>query len=66
MGFYIADNMNTESSMVALKNAVKNRKYTSLSLIHHSDRGLQYYLNDYQKYSKKQYNMQYDTKFRSL
>ena len=66
MGFYITDNMNTESSMVALKNAVKNRKYTSLSLIHHSDRGLQYYVNDYQKYSKKQYNMQYDTKFRSL
>jgi transposase InsO family protein len=35
--------------MVALKNAVKNRKYTSLSLIHHSDRGLQYCANDYQK-----------------
>ena len=49
VGFNVADNMNTESSMVALKNAVKNRKYRSLSLIHHSDRGLQYCANGYQK-----------------
>jgi len=53
VGFNVADNMNTESSMVALKNAVKNRKYTSLSLIHHSDRGLQYCANDYQKILNK-------------
>lgn len=53
VGFNVADNMNTESSMVALKNAVKNRKYTNLSLIHHSDRGLQYCANDYQKILNK-------------
>jgi putative transposase len=49
MGFNVADNMNTESSLVALKNAVKQRKDKSLSLIHHSDRGLQYCANEYQK-----------------
>ena len=41
--------MNTESTLMALKNAIKNKKYENLSLIHHSDRGLQYCANDYQK-----------------
>jgi putative transposase len=27
MGYYVADNMNTESSIIALKMAVKNRKH---------------------------------------
>ena len=49
MGFNLADNMNTESSLVALRNAVKQRKDKDLSLIHHSDRGLQYCANEYQK-----------------
>ncbi len=49
MGFNIADNMNTESSLVALKNAVKQRKNKTLVLIHHSDRGIQYCANDYQR-----------------
>ena len=49
MGFNVADNMNTESSLIALKNAIKLRKEKSLSLIHHSDRGLQYCANEYQK-----------------
>ena len=53
MGFYVADNMNTESSLIALKNAIKFRKYKSLSLIHHSDRGLQYCANEYQKLLNK-------------
>jgi transposase InsO family protein len=53
MGFNVADNMNTESSLVALKNAVKQRKDKSLSLIHHSDRGLQYCANEYQKLLNK-------------
>ena len=53
MGFNVADNMNTESSLIALKNAIKLRKYKSLSLIHHSDRGLQYCANEYQKLLNK-------------
>lgn len=48
MGYYVADNLNTESSLLALKMAVKGRKNKSLSLIHHSDRGLQYCADDYQ------------------
>ena len=53
MGFNVADNMNTESSLIALKKAIKLRKYKSLSLIHHSDRGLQYCANEYQKLLNK-------------
>ena len=49
MGFNVADNMNTESSLVALKNAIKQRRNKTLALIHHSDRGIQYCANDYQK-----------------
>lgn len=49
MGYYVADNMNTESSLRALKMALKQRKNKSLPLIHHSDRGIQYCANEYQK-----------------
>lgn len=48
MGHYVSDNLNTESSLVALKTAVKQRKNKHLALIHHSDRGLQYCANEYQ------------------
>jgi putative transposase len=48
MGYYVADNLNTESSLLALKMAVKNRMNKELSLIHHSDKGLQYCADDYQ------------------
>ena len=53
MGFNVADNMNTQSSLIALENAIKLRKDKNLSLIHHSDRGVQYCANDYQKLLKK-------------
>lgn len=53
MGFNVADNMNTESSLIALKNAIKLSKDKTLSLIHHSDRGVQYCANDYQKLIRK-------------
>jgi transposase InsO family protein len=49
MGYYVADNLNTQSSMMALRMAVKSRKEKDLSLIHHSDRGVQYCADDYQK-----------------
>ena len=48
MGYYVADNLNAESSLLALKMAVKGRKNKSQPLIHHSDRGLQYCADDYQ------------------
>ena len=49
MGHYVADNMNTESSVLALRMAIKQRKSKEVPLIHHSDRGLQYCAKDYQK-----------------
>jgi transposase InsO family protein len=39
MGYYVADNMNTESSVKALNMAIKQRKSKETPLIHHSDRG---------------------------
>ncbi|WP_418264739.1 IS3 family transposase [Flavobacterium faecale] len=49
MGYYVADNMNTESSLKALKMALKHRNNKNLPLIHHSDRGIQYCAHEYQK-----------------
>jgi transposase InsO family protein len=42
MGFELADNLRAESSIKALKMAIKKRRYPKRKLIHHSDRGLQY------------------------
>ena len=53
VGHHVADNLNTESSLMALKNALKNKKVNLESLIHHSDRGLQYCSNEYQKLLEK-------------
>lgn len=53
VGHYVADNLNTESSLIALKKALKNNKIREESLIHHSDRGLQYCSNEYQKVLKR-------------
>ena len=50
---HVADNLNTDSSLIALKNALKNKKVNLESLIHHSDRGLQYCSNEYQKLLEK-------------
>jgi hypothetical protein len=49
MGFNVADNMNTQSTLTALKNAIKQRRDKGRTLIHHSDRGLQYCSDQYQK-----------------
>lgn len=54
VGYYVADNMDTESSIHALKMAVKNRTNSKVPLIHHSDRGVQYCADDYQKVLLKQ------------
>ena len=44
--------VSTEGSLRALTMAIKQREYKD-KLIHHSDRGLQYCSNDYQKALKK-------------
>jgi putative transposase len=43
MGSYLSENMKVESATVALKEAISNRRYPGRELIHHSDRGFQYY-----------------------
>lgn len=48
VGYNVADNMNVESTLMALQNALKQRGNRGLPLIHHSDRGLQYCANAYQ------------------
>lgn len=48
MGYELSENMNAENVVKALKMAVRNRA-THLPLIHHSDRGLQYCSELYQK-----------------
>jgi transposase InsO family protein len=55
VGHHVADNLNTESSLIALKKALKNKKVNVESLIHHSDRGLQYCSNEYQKILERNY-----------
>lgn len=52
MGFSVSKNMNAENVAKALKMAVKNR-ITNNSLVHHSDRGLQYCSDYYQKILSK-------------
>ena len=49
VGYNVSDNLNTESSLIALKLALKQRRNKEMPLIHHSDRGLQYCSNEYQK-----------------
>ena len=53
VGHHVADNLNTQSSLIALRKALKNKKVNLESLIHHSDRGLQYCSNEYQKLLEK-------------
>lgn len=53
VGHNVAENLNTESSLIALKKALRNKKVNLESLIHHSDRGLQYCSNEYQRILEK-------------
>ena len=53
MGYNVAANLNAESSLKALEMALKKRKDKDLDLIHHSDRGIQYCCDDYQKVINK-------------
>ena len=42
MGYILCNDMEADSTLKALKMALKNRKYPARLLIHHSDRGAQY------------------------
>ena len=49
VGYDLSDSLGTDSSIRALKMALKQRMYKAQSLIHHSDRGLQYCSDSYQR-----------------
>ena len=53
MGYELCSDMEASSTLKALQMALKNRKYKALSLIHHSDRGLQYCSKLYTNLLKK-------------
>ncbi len=52
VGYELSDNLQTASTLKALKQALKNRVYKH-SLIHHSDRGLQYCSKEYTETLRK-------------
>lgn len=52
MGYEVSSNMRSESVVKALRQAARQRR-TRQSLIHHSDRGLQYCSSIYQKELKR-------------
>ena len=49
VGYNVSNSLSVEGSLKALEMALKNRAYKKHPLIHHSDRGLQYCSNEYQK-----------------
>ncbi len=56
MGYDVSDSLSTQGCINALKMAHKNRKFKAESLIHHSDRGIQYCSYEYQ-YLLEKYNL---------
>lgn len=48
VGYHVHDNLSTNAVMQAYSKALKSRKAEGLSLIHHSDRGIQYCSKKYQ------------------
>lgn len=53
MGYDLSDSLNTQSPLNALNMANRNRLYRKATLIHHSDRGMQYCSDAYQKLLKR-------------
>lgn len=53
MGYDLSNSLGAEGATLALKMAIKNRIYPESDLIHHSDRGVQYCCDLYQKVLKK-------------
>jgi putative transposase len=52
MGYDVSTSLEVEGSLRALEMAIKKRSYANKPLIHHSDRGLQYCSNEYQRILK--------------
>ena len=52
VGYNISTSLSVDGSLKALEMALNNRKQRQYPLIHHSDRGLQYCSNEYQKLLK--------------
>ncbi|MDD2243611.1 MAG: DDE-type integrase/transposase/recombinase [Dysgonamonadaceae bacterium] len=53
MGYNLSETLAVEGSLKALKMALKEWRYRTHPLIHHSDRGLQYCNNEYQSVLKR-------------
>lgn len=53
VGYAVADNMETESMIDALRMATATQKYPTIKTIHHSDRGLQYCSKEYASLTSK-------------
>jgi transposase InsO family protein len=53
MGYSVSNSLALQGSVSALKMALRQRRYPSEELIHHSDRGLQYCSDEYQKVLSK-------------
>lgn len=49
MGYDLSNSLSTDGAIRALRMALKKRKYKTEILTHHSDRGIQYCSNEYQK-----------------
>lgn len=49
MGYNVSESLGAKGALSALKMAIKNRLYPKKELIHHSDRGIQYCCDIYQK-----------------
>ena len=54
VGYDVSSSLSAEGAIRALKQGLKNRLYKTNTLIHHSDRGLQYCCDDYQKVLARQ------------
>ncbi len=52
VGYNVSKSLSVDGSLQALEMAMDNREVRNYPLIHHSDRGLQYCSNDYQKLLK--------------
>ena len=53
VGYNVSDSLQTNGVLQALQMAHKSRQYPTMALIHHSDKGLQYCSNEYQKFLNK-------------
>jgi transposase InsO family protein len=49
VGYNVSNSLSAQGAISALKKGLKSRTYKTNTLIHHSDRGLQYCCDDYQK-----------------